>query len=515
MAFEPNRRTVLGAMAGFSGVALLSGCGSSSAAIRPAGPQRDGGTLRVGVTGGGSADTIDPHTPSTNPDIARVINLYEPLLYRDQDYVLRPALALSVTPSADARTWTAKLRPGVRFHDGREVSADDVVATFRRILDPNDPKTLATSLGMVRDVVAVGDRQVQFRLSEPSPEFDDYLGQYAAGIVPANFDLKKPIGTGPFKMHTFTAGQQSSFVRNEFYWRPGEPHVDRLDLINFADDDARVNALLSAQVDAIDQVPLALVRVLDSYPAIRVLASQTGTWLPFTIRVDVEPFDDPQVRQALRLIADRPQLINQVLSGHGRPANDLYAPYDPAYLRSAPQRAQSIERAKGLLQRAGKSRLQLELTTSPIQAGIVESAEVFATQARAANVDIKINKVDTSTFFSDKYTNWPFAQSFWYTRNYLPQAASCAMPGAPYNETHWHDKDYVALIKKARVELDQRKRSALLADAQRIEYANGGYLIWSFADVTDATQSYVGGLVPNKTGISLSGYEFRKAWVGA
>jgi peptide/nickel transport system substrate-binding protein len=231
------------------------------------------------------------------------------------------------------------------------------------------------------------------------------------------------------------------------------------------------------------------------------------------MRVDVAPFDDVRVRQALRLIAGRDELVNQVLSGQGVRGVDLYARFDPEYLD--PQRAQDMDRARDLLSAAGKPNLSLELVTSPIQAGTVEAAQVFATQARAAGVEIGLRRVDTSTFFSDQYLQWEFAQSFWNTRNYIPQASQSSTPDAPFNETHWEDPEYLAVIGRARSELDPVVRAELVRQAQQIEFDRGGYMIWGFPNRVDAMQAYVGGLVPNRTGLSLSGYEFRKAWVSA
>jgi peptide/nickel transport system substrate-binding protein len=498
-----------------TGVALLAaGCGSTFTAAAPAGPPRSGGTLRVGVTGGGASDTLDPHSPATNPDIARVINLYEPLLVRDHDYQLEMLVAQSLTSSPDARTWTAVLRDGVRFHDGRTVTPADVVATFKRILDPKDPKSGAAGLSMVADVVPKGERAVEFRLSTPNSGFDDLLGQYSLGIVPADFDVKRPIGTGPFKAGSFTPGLQSTFTRNEHYWRPGQPYLDELVLINFAEDDARINALLSSQVDAIDQVPVALVDVLRSDPRMRVLAADTGTWLPFTMRVDRPPFDDVRVRQALRLVVDREQMINQVLSGQGRPGNDMYAPFDPAYASELPQRKQDIEAARKLLAEAGHSTLDIELVTAPIQAGAVEAAQVFQQQAKAAGITVRIRKLDTTTFYGENYLKWDFAQDFWYTRNYLPQVAVGSLPKSPYNETHWQDPEFIDLVTQAGSTVDSKARAELLKKAQKIEYERGGLIIWGFVNQVDAYHVHVAGLVPDRTGISLSGYQFRNAWLG-
>jgi peptide/nickel transport system substrate-binding protein len=511
-----SRRNFLAGSAALAGsVPLLSACGGRSSAVAaPTGPPRPGGRLRVGITGGGASDTLDPHIPATSPDIARVRNLYEPLLYRDHEYRLEMLVAESLTSSPDAKTWTATLREGIRFHDGRPVTSADVIATFRRIMDPDDPKSGAASLSMLDEVVANGDRQVEFRLTEPSAVFDDYLAQYSLGIVPADFSIDRPIGTGPFRAKSFTAGLQSTFVRNEHYWRPGQPYLDELVLIDFAEDDARINALLSSQVDAIDQVPVALVEVLRSDERLRVLSAQTGTWLPFTMRVDRPPFDDVRVRQALRLVVDREQMINQVLSGQGRIGNDLYAPFDPAYASELPQRRQNIEQARRLLAEAGHPKLDVELVTAPIQAGAVEAAQVFQQQAKAAGVTVRLRRLDTTTFFGENYLKWDFAQSFWYTRNYLPQVASGSLPKSPYNETHWSDPEFLDLVRRADRTVDPAAREALLKRAQRIEYERGGNIIWGFVNQVDAFQVYVAGLVPDRTGLPLAGYSFREVWLG-
>lgn len=516
-----GRRRFLGTVLGGAGLAgavpLLAGCGGTTPGAADAaasGPPKRGGRLRVGVAGGGAKDTVDPHIAATNPDIARVTNMYEPLAWRDAQYRMEMVLAESIEPSKDARVWTARLRKGIRFSDGRKVTADDVIASFKRMTDPKSPGNVAASLSMLGDMTRRDDRTVEFHLTAPTAIFDDYLAQYSAGIVPADFDVKKPIGTGAFKLDSFSPGRQSTHSRNEYYWREGEPYLDKITIIDFADDNARVNAMLSSQVDAIDNVPLALVRVLKTDPRLRVLNSETGSWLPFTMRVDKPPFDDVRVRQAMRLVVDREQMIRQVLSGQGRIANDMYAPFDPAYAGELPQRHQNIAEAKRLLKEAGKPNLTVELVTAPIQAGIVEAAQVYAKQAAAAGITVKIRKVDTSTFFGDDYLRWDFAQDFWYTRNYLAQVATGSIKGAPFNETHWgSDKEFMSLYHQAIATVDVKERTALMKKLQKIEYDRGGYIIWSFPNQVDAYTRYVGGLTPDRTGIPLNCYRFRKAWL--
>lgn len=498
----------------------LTGCGTAAIpGAEPAsggGPAR-GGRMRVGVVGGSLKDTLDAHAPVTHPDQARVINLYDTLLEFDHDYRIRPALAESVEPSGDATQWTVRLRDGLEFHNGKSVTADDVVATLRRIADPDDPQAGAAGLSAV-DLGAfevLDRRTVRINLTRPDATLSDQLAQYGNGIVPEDYDPKKPVGAGAFKLASFQPGLQSVFAPHENYWRPDEPHLGELVIIDFPDDTARVNALLGGQVDAIDQLPVSLMPVIDGDPALRVLESETGAWLPFTMRVDVPPFDDVRVRQAMRLVVDREQMINQVLSGRGRIANDLYSPFDPCYASGLPQRRQDIEQARALLHAAGQDGLTVELVTSTVAAGLVEAAQVFARQAAAAGITVNVRKVDPGEFYGDKYLQWPFAQDFWFTRNFLPQASNGSLPDAPYNETHWADPEFIRLVQQAKGTVDEQQRCELVQAAQRIEYESGGYIIWGFTNQVDAYNVRLSGFQPDRSGLPLSGYKFREVRFGS
>jgi peptide/nickel transport system substrate-binding protein len=285
--------------------------------------------------------------------------------------------------------------------------------------------------------------------------------------------------------------------------------VDGVTIINFADDTGRVNALLGGQVDAITNLPAAQIAPVGKNPGLAVLNSKTGAWQPFTMRVDKAPFDDVRVRQAFRLIVDREQMVEQVLSGHGQVGNDLYGRYDPVYASDLPQRAQDLEQAKSLLAQAGHDGLTVELVTAPVFQGAVEGAQVFVEQAKGAGVDVKLRKVDSGTFYGDNYLKWPFSQDFWYTNYYLVQAAQATLPGAPYNETHWSDPKWIDLVQAARGEVDDTRRKEMLHEAQQIEYDQGGYIIWSFSNQIDAHSKKVTGFETSANGIPLMDYGFR------
>lgn len=499
----------------------LSACSATSSTLpgsdvsTVAGTPVDGGALRVGVVGGSTKDTIDAHLPTTHPDQARVIQLFDRLFAQDTEGKPQPALAESAEGADGARTWTVTLREGIKFSDGSPITAEDVVFTFLRITDPEDPKVGAAALGdLDRDALeAVDERTVVFRFTAPFASFEDTMSQYFNGIVPVGYDPDNPVGSGPFMYDSFTPGQQSEFVKNPHYWREGEPHVDSVTIIDFPDDTARVNALLGGQVDAIDQLPLGQVQVVEANPEMKVLESQTGSWLPFTMRVDQPPFDDERVRQAFRLIVDREEMVEQVLGGRGEVGNDMYAPLDPCYPDDFPQRTQDIEAAKKLLADAGQSDLEVELVTSPVAAGLVEAAQVFAEQAKEAGVTVNVKKVDPGVFYGDDYLSWTFAQDFWFTRNYLPQTAQSGLSNSPYNETHWSDPEWTALVEKANATVDEEERCDLIREAQEIEYERGGYIIWGFPNGVDAHSAAVQGLVPDRSGIPLTSFNFRLAWL--
>lgn len=519
-----TRRDVLrGALAGgilLSGGGLLAACGGdgsggsaaqSNTGGTPATGARSGGSLRVGVAGGGADDSIDAHLLTTDPDIARAFQLYEPLAIRNPEYELEMLLAESIEADGKPDSWTIRLKAGATFHDGRPVTAADVLFSLARITDAKDPKTGAASIEYIdlKRSKKLDDRTVRIALQAPNVGFPDDVGQYFNGIVPEDYDPAAPVGTGPFKFESFSPGERSVFVRNPDYWG-GAPKLDEVVIIDFADDTARVNALVGGQVEAITNLPPAQIGTVKGNKALNVLIAETGAWQPFTMRVDTGPFADVRVRQAMRLIVDREQMIGQALSGQGRPGNDLYAPYDPAYASDLPQRAQDLEQAKSLLQQAGQADLRVELVTAPVYQGIVEAAQVLAQQAKGAGVDVKVRKVDSGTFYGDNYLKWPFAQDFWVTRHYLGQVAQGSLKSSPFNETHWDHPEFVKLIAQARRELDEGKRYDLLHAAQEIEYEEGGYIVWSFSNQVDAHSAKVAGFTPAKSGLPLSNYGFGK-----
>ena len=514
-----TRRRVLQGAAAAGALAALgpvaSACGGSSTTDTSASPSaaagpKKGGSLRVGIVGGSAKDTADPHKASFEPDIAIQYCMYDGLTAFDDNAQVANHLAEEITPNADGSVWTCRLKPDLTWQDGKPVTADDVVYSFERIVDPKDPKTAVASLTGLSPggTVKIDDLTVEFRMDPPNVLLPEGLAFRGSQLVPVDFDPKNPIGCGPFKLTGFRPGEQFTFAPFAEYW-DGSPWVDDLTLVEFADETARVNALSSGEMEAISQLPMTQASVIEGTSGLMLLNAETGAWRPFTMRIDVKPFSDVRVRQAFRLIVDRQQMVDQAYNGFGAIGNDMYARYDPG-TPDLPQRMQDLEQAKSLLKQAGYEGLAVELVTSAgaLGADEVAAAQVFAEQAKGAGVTVNVKKTDSGVFYGEDYLSWPFAQDFWYTRNYLSQAGQATMPGAPYNETHWKNDKWLAIVKEAFGTVDEAKRNELIGQAQEIEFNEGGYIIWAWRNQVDAYSDKIAGLIPSKLGVPLGNFGF-------
>jgi peptide/nickel transport system substrate-binding protein len=521
-----TRRQIVGGAAAFAGVAALgplaSACGSSSSSGSSASPAasgsaagggpKKGGDLVAGIYTGSAKDSYDPHRLAYEPEIVAGYQLYDGLMTFTPDYKVTNALAEELTPSADAMTWTVKIKPDVVFSDGSPVNADAVVWSVKRILDPKFPGNSAeTFVGLTQSgVQKIDDKTVQFNLDTPNAVFYEALASRESNIVPSTWTLKNPIGSGPFTLKSWTAGQQSEFTPNPNYWGDG-PYVDSLTVIEYAEPTARLNALLSGEIDWAGYMDGTQLKTIQATPGYAAWQTKNGGYFPFTMRIDVAPFSDVKVRQAFRLIVDREQMITQAYDSLGWAGNDMYAIYDPGYPSSLPQRTQDLEQAKSLLKQAGQEGLTVELVCSDgVGAGTVNAAAVLAQQAKGAGANVKVRKVDSSVMYGDEYCKWPFAMDYWGTRNYLPQTSMGTTKSAPYNETHWPGTytDWLKLVNEAWKTTDDAKRNELVTQASTIEYNNGGLIVWSYNVSADGYKDTIGGMVHDVFGGSSIGYRY-------
>ena len=496
----------------------IAACGGSSttttASPSAAGTPKMGGHLRVAAGLGSAKETLDAHaTAFTMQSMDMRFNMYDSLLEYSAEGVQGMALAETLDADATGKTFTVKLKSGLVFHDGTPVNADAVVYSFERIMDPKNPGLAANQLRGLKPggTKKVDDLTVRFELTEANVIFPEALATYSAAIVPVGYDPKGgtgAIGTGPFMLASpsdFVPGQQCVFVKNPEYWRQdGGPWVDKLSIIEFADNTAQLNALLGGNVEYCQMIPGAQ-RQIATGDGFKLLEAKTGSWIPFTMNCSTKPFSDVRVRQAFRLIVDRPQMIAQAADGLQWLGNDMYAPYDPGYPKDLPQRAQDIEQAKSLLKQAGfDNDLTVTLTTSTsVSSGAPAAATVFAQQAKAAGVTVKVDNVTGDVFWGDQYLKYPFAMDNWGTRGYLAQVGMGTQPGALYDETHWSatKPEYMTIVNEAYQTVDDAKRNELITQASTMEYEEGGYIIYAFDNQVDAYSPKVAGAVADYSGL--------------
>lgn len=501
---------------------VLSACGSSTATSAAPNPSsgkaalapKRGGTLTGGISGGSSSDTLDGQDPVTNMDFARINSLFEPLVGMDDAAQLKLVLAEEITPNSDATQWTIRVRKGVTFHNGRELTADDVIFSFQREVNPKHPMPGAAGLIPVNvpGMKKLDAYTVQVPCHVPFATFAETIAQVGYGnIVPVGFNPRDPIGTGPFKYLSFTPGQQSVFVRYEHYWRSGLPYLSELVLDDVSDQTTQINGLLSGQFDVVNLLSVAATTSVTDGGG-KLLVADGGGWTPFTMRVDQPPFDDVRVRQAMRYIVNRPEMMDAVFGGKGTLGNDLFSIWDPSYDHAIPQREQDIARAKSLLKAAGREDLTVTLVTSPVAQGTTSAAQVLAQQAKAAGVKVKLDEVDVTEFYGPNYLKWTFAQDYWYYAFYLPQVSDATLPSSPFNECHFDNARYNALYQEALRTVDRSKRTDIVHEMQLIDYDQGGYIIPYFPPVIDGYAASVHGLAPSKVGVSLGNYDFSEVW---
>ena len=474
-----------------------------------------GGTLTLGVLGGGSGDTLNPCRAIANIDWARLYQLYEPLVYYDVNAVPQPWLATEVTPSKGNKLWTIRLRKGVTFHNGKPLTAADVLYTFQTAVNPKTASDGASALAGL-DVAGMRVRDnltIEIPFLKPFASFYEVLPAYYYSIIPEGMSpsTPHPIGTGPFMFKGFVPGQESVFVRNPNYWRHGLPYLDTIAIQDFADETSLLNALDSNQVDAISGLSASSAPIVTSSGGV-VTVSTGASWNTFVMNTKTAPFTDVRVRQALRLLVDRPSMRSRVVNGHGALGNDVFGIVDPVYDHSLPQRTQDIDQAKSLLRAAGHAHLTLDLVVAPIEAGIIEMAQVLAQQASAANVTIKIRQVTETALFGPNFGKWPFTVDFWFWENYFPQVLGSTLPYSSTPETQFHNARYAQLYTEAQAAVDDSLRTELAHEMQMIDYDQGGYITPFFLPSIVGTGAHVHGIVTSLTGVDFANYNFSTAW---
>jgi peptide/nickel transport system substrate-binding protein len=434
--------------------------------------------------------------------------------------VPKPALAEEVTSNKDATKWTIRVKKGIQFHNGKTLDIDDVLFTFNRIVKNQLSGAAGLAFMNLKDARKLDSRTVEIPMKRGYSILPlSLVADGEMSIVPVGYNPKKPIGTGPFRMNTkkayFSPGRESLFERNNHYWRSGEPYFDAVQITEYQDEDSQVNALESKQADCADQLSYASVAPLKNAGMVVKIWSGPG-WIPFTMRLDKKPFNDVNVRNAIRYATDRELIRKEVFGGYGTIGNDVFGIDQPDYDKALPQRHYDPERAKSLLKKAGHDKLHVKLVTANIKTGATTMAQVLKQSAGPANIDISLDLVTGTVFFGPNYLKWTFAQDWWSGYPYLRQAGYSMVNGAPWDETHWNTSKYYSkyfkLYEEALKTVNAAKQADIVHEMMKMDWEEGGYIIPVFNPIIVGQDKKLSGAANQKTGDPWVQYQFRSLW---
>lgn len=518
-------------LAACGGSSSSSGSGTSTGAASPTfgtaptgGTPVRGGRLRVGWIGGGSSESLNPTQAClADIDIARAVSLYDGLVsYPDANGNIHMALAEEMTPNKDATVWDIRLRPGVTWHDGSPLVAEDVMYWLNYIANPKSGACLNFLPNLFMDLKRMkkmDNLTVRVPLTRPMAQLPAMFCQEGQALIKrGTTSFGHPIGTGPFQFVSWTPGQNSVFKRNPNYWQSGKPYLDELEFISIPDATARMNALLAGQVDAAAGLPYPQAKAYiaqGSGAPINVLVTPGSSEVYFTLGTATKPFNDVRVRQAFKYLIDREQMLKTVNLGFGEVLNDLWAKGQQYYDSSIPQRPHDPEKAKALLKQAGYgSNLSVTLTTAPFAPGMVEASTLYAQQAQAAGVNVNLRKVPASTYFSQGWPNYQFGQTSFQAAPVAYFYATTQLPGAPFLDTQWKDPTAIRMVEDALGETNPATAKDKWYAWQQYDWANGGQVHWGTGPYTDGLSKKVRGAVPIVSSFyDFGGAQFLNYWL--
>jgi peptide/nickel transport system substrate-binding protein len=467
----------------------------------------------LGYEWSGEKQSMDPSGMWSGDEGYHIFAVYNRLMDVDSNFKLVPELAESWSVSEDGKTWTFTLRQGVKFHDGSDFDASDVVYSFKRIFDPaldTGGKQVLTFLDP-EGIKAVDDHTVTFTTKEPVGELpllitNKFTNIVADGAKAADLKLKGN-GTGPFMQDQFTPNAPVRVLKkNPNYWKAGLPKAECL-RITVAQEPASAMAQIKAgEVDLVLNVDPVIIPALKDDPNVELLETAASNSMTLSMWVDTPPFDKVEVRQALKLVTDRQALVDTVLLGYGEVGNDNPVPLGSpfAYTGEAPKR--DIAKAKELLAKAGytdANPLKVDIFTGDGVPGLDRMTEAYAEMAKEAGIEVTVNKVPPDSYWDDTWLKKSFLTSAWSMR---PPGEGLAYPYraiSDVNETHWKRADFDDLLTKASTALTDDERTKYYKDAQKLLAEEGGVIIPMFVHQVLAVRKGCGGYEPHPQNFNL------------
>lgn len=463
--------------------------------VRAATPKR-GGHLRLGLAGGATTDSLVPGT--LNDDVMRHIcwSIRNNLTEIDHTGRLVGELAEIWEVEPGAKRWVFQLRRGITFHSGKTLDAEDVVASlnFHRAADSNS--AAKPLLEQVEDIKADGSNKVVITLKAGNADFAVTLTDYNLNILPVKegqLDVGGTDGTGSYILEAFEPGVRALVRRNPNNWKEGRGHFDSAEITVVGDPVARTNALLTKSVDAVNRLELKTVERMKR-PGVKVEEATGTQHYTMPMLTDVAPFDDNNVRLALKYAVDRQALVDKVLFGHGTVANDHpIAPANRYFAADIPQREYDPDKARHYLKQAGLASLRVQLSAADAAfVGAVDAAVLYREAAAKAGIDIEVVREPNDGYWDKVWLKKPWSMSYWTgrpTEDWMFSQAYSA--GADWNETHWNHPHFNELLVAARTELDETKRADLYREMQLLVRDEGGAVIPMYANYVWATAGNV------------------------
>lgn len=467
-------------------------------AFAQGGPKR-GGTLAIGIEGASTGDSLDPRTfnspywgVASGTIFNTLVEAHGPL------NELRPGLARSWEGSEGGKRWVFDLVEGATFHDGRPVTAADVIYSLRSH-DAEDSRSNSRSIvASIAEAKAESPARVVLDLHEANYLFPAMLTNYALCIIPDGTTAYDGIGSGPYKITRFSAGEVIEAARNENYFKSDAAWIDQVVLLAANDPAARASAFQSGQLQIASMLESRTANLLKALPGRQIVAYQGSQFVGFNMRADVEPFNNADLRLALKLAIDRQDVLARVYGGMGRIGNDTpIPPNDPLFAADIAQNAYDPEKAAALFKKSGFSGTLSLRTSDAASAPAVDMAALFKEHAAKAGIPIDVVREPADGYWSNVWAQAPFHATVWGARPTADMILTTAYAtGSPGNDTHWSNPAFDAAVASARGEPDEARRREYYVEAQRILSSEGGAIIPVFGDVIEGVGAEVQGYQP-------------------
>lgn len=479
-----SRRAFLqgAAMLGLTGAAV-----AFSDRVEAAVPKK-GGVLRIGTNHGQTTDNLDPALLFNGCQWMIAYGVRNTLTQIEAGPKLGPCLATEWEPNANATRWIFTLRDGVEFHDGKTLSIDDVIASINHHRGADSESAVKPIADQINEVKADGAKRLVVDLVKPNVDFPYSLASANFTICKAadgGIDAVSGIGTGGYVLKEYEPGIGANLERNPNYWRDDRAHAATVEILTIADAAARNNALLTDDVDVIDEIEFKIVDRLKVHDGITVENTQGPLHYLFSMMSDRDPFKSNDVRLAMKYACNREEMIAKVLSGHGTPGNDH--PIGPSYFyhdASLEQRRYDPDKAKFHLKKAGLDSLTLDVSAGTAAfGGAVDAATILQESVKPAGIDVTVIREPADGYWTNVYMQKPIFTNYWggYTRA-SEMLSTGYLPGAAWNESMFENERFVQVLEQANAELDTDKRREMMAELQRLIRDEAGQLIWGFPD---------------------------------